>query len=103
MTDYEHNAQVEIERAEYHRKRSEESRAYKAVCNGLIGLYKASAEQNKRLISAVNSQSYTITKEEMQMATPTFLTPGYFDALREFAEAEKKFDAKLIKKNGFEW
>lgn len=103
MTDYEYNAQIERDRASYHKRRSEESPAYKAVCDGLTGLYKASAEQNKLLILAVNSQSYTVTKEETQMATPPFLIPGYFDALCEFAEAEKKFDAKLIKKNGFEW
>ena len=102
MTDYEYNAQIERDRASYHKRRSEESSAYKAVCDGLIGLYKASAEQNKRLISAVNSQSYT-QKEETQTATPPFIIPGYFDALREFAEAEKNFDAKLIKKSGFEW
>ena len=104
MNDYEYNAQIERERAAYHKKRSEESPAYKVVYDGMMGLYKASTEQSEQLFAAISGRSVTTSEEKgKRNILDPFSIPGYSEALQEFSETERMFNEKLIKKNGFEW
>jgi len=104
MTDYEYNAQIEKEREEYHKKRSEESYAYKAVYDGFKNLELAIQEQNKKLCAAICGQEY-VQKENTERSEPQgqYTFEEYLEAIKEYGEDEALFDAKLIKKSGFEW
>ena len=104
MTDYEYNAQVERERAEYHRRRSAEWPAYKMLCDGLAGLGRDIQEQNAQLYNAISGQKHTRKQSSVKPVPYEKVSfSDYMKAIEEYRKANAEFDKKLIKRNGFEW
>lgn len=104
MTDWEYNAQVEKSRAEYHKKRAEESPAYKAVYDSFMELYVEAQENGGMLCAAIQGSDYTEEKKMVRHSSIKEISfIQYLEAMIEYGKAEEEFDKKLIKKNGFEW
>ena len=104
MDDYEHNALIETERAEYHRKRAEESLAYKAVCEAVADLAYEKQVQMAQVCSAISGGGYTKVEKPKPSIIPQDVPfDEYYKALKEYLMADIEFDKKLIKKSGFEW
>ena len=104
MTDWEYNVQVEKSRAEYHKKLSEESPAYKAACDSFTELYVEEQENSRMLCAAMQGSDYTEGKKMVRHSPIKGISfIQYLEAMIEYGKAEEEFNNKLIKKNGFEW
>ena len=104
MNDYEYNEAIEIQRVEYHRKRAEESPAYKAVCEAVADLAYEKQIQMAQVCSAISGGNYAKVEKPKPSILPQDVSfDEYNKALKEYLLADIEFDKKKIKKSGFEW
>ena len=98
MDDYEYNAQVEKERAEYHKKRSEESPAYKAACEAVADLAYEKQIQMAQVCSAISGGGYTKVEKPKPSILPQDVSfDEYNKALKEYLLADIEFDKKKLR------
>ena len=127
-----HNKQIEQERAAYHKRRCDESEAYKRVYERVMNIAKSGAIQSEGIVNAIQMANPKVVFKDNENARkimarqrkwieaiesvsiPDGLVKCYFDmlftenisedlqALKEISEAEQAFNSKLERFDKYE-